>query len=79
MKKLTLILLLTCSILNGQSDNYKDWILTQRLPKWSILKFNELKINDWNYQVSNNYDYVVRNLGSYFNAVVGLPFERMNF
>jgi len=52
MKSLTFLLLLTSLTLSGQTDKYKDWVLTQRLPKWTIRAVLDLKINE-NYQISD--------------------------
>lgn len=52
MKILFNLLLLFSLTVYGQDEGYKDWILTQRLPTWSIQKFNDLKISD-NYKISD--------------------------
>jgi len=52
MRILTILLFLTYLTANGQTDEYKYWVLTQRLPNWAILRLNDLKIDD-NYKISD--------------------------
>jgi hypothetical protein len=52
MKILLNLLLLFSISLYGQDESYKDWVMTQRLPNWSILKLNDLKISD-RYKISD--------------------------
>ena len=52
MRILTILLFLTHLTVNSQTDKYKYWVLTQRLPNWTILKLNDLKIDD-DYKISD--------------------------
>lgn len=52
MRILTIFLFLTYLTANCQTDEYKYWVLTQKLPSWTILELNNLEIND-NYKISD--------------------------
>ena len=50
---LSSIFLLFSLTLFGQDEGYNDWILTQRLPTWSALTLQELRLSD-NYTISDH-------------------------
>jgi len=46
MKIFTILLIFSTLTLSGQDVEYKYWILQQKLPDWSVKKFEELSLGD---------------------------------
>lgn len=52
MRVLIIFTFLTCLTVQGQTDQYKDWILNQKLPDWTIHSIRDLDLSK-TYKISD--------------------------